>query len=224
MALTKFALQLLAPHLKGARVLAFGYPDLLATRAEAGAILGCRAPLQKTNPHGAAHKAKTEMAETVEAFTSAGAAALVCLDVTPSRGVETKHDLNYPLAASIATDRWDLVIDAGTIEHCANIGQALMNAADAVAPGGRVFHSPPISMVNHGFYNVCPTLLVDFYEQNGWLVEHMSAFSARDFVRYDIPRMARVHAPPESALYFLACRGPRATAAPRWPTQAKYLK
>ena len=65
------------------------------------------------------------------------------------------------------------MIDAGTIEHCFNIAQAILNAAQAVAPGGHVFHAPPMTMLNHGFYNLNPTLFHDFYGQNGWTVERL---------------------------------------------------
>lgn len=216
MALTPFALKLIAPHLRLARVLALGYPDLLMTPSEATEILGCP-PLSKSTPHGSAHKREIELADTTEAFRAVGA-RLTCVDMMPSRGVELCVDLNQP-QEFVA---FDLVIDAGTIEHCANIGQALMTAASAVRPKGRVFHSPPLSMANHGFYNVSPTLLVDFYEQNGWTVEHLSAFRVRPpYESVEIHARKRFAMVEGVALYFLAQRSDSAEL--RWPKQAKYL-
>jgi SAM-dependent methyltransferase len=220
MALTPFAFDLLRPHLRGARVLAFGYPDLLVTRAMVQALTG----VELRNPapwDSAAHKFKGEAAETVEAFQAAGMDRMVCLDVDPSRGIEVACDLNVPLDVE---PTYDLVIDGGTIEHCANIGQALMIAAQAVKPGGRVFHSPPLSMMNHGFYNVNPTLLHDFYTQNGWAIEHLSGFRASNFEGFDVHPTARGTMPPESALYFLARRPPGEAQTLKWPKQSRYAR
>jgi SAM-dependent methyltransferase len=221
MALTPFAFKLILPHLKGARVLALGYPDLLMTRKAVTAWT--RVELTQPAPwDGAAHKFKGEAAETIEAFESAGMAHFECVDVNPSRGAETFRDLNEPLPAEYR-EAFDLVLDAGTIEHCANIGQALMNAAQAVKPGGRVFHSPPLAMMNHGFYNANPTLLFDFYAQNGWAVEHLSGFTVPQFQPFEVDPIARTSMmPPNSALYFLARRA--AAGALQWPTQSRYKR
>lgn len=216
MALTKFALTRLRAHLRGAHVLALGYPDLLMTPAEAGAILGVE--LKRESPYGDRHKLKHTIADTVEAFQAVGA-RVTYADLFPSRGEEIVVDLNHETDLGL----FDLVIDAGTIEHCANIGQALMNCAKAVRPGGVVFHSPPFSMANHGFYNVNPTLLWDFYAQNGWEILHLSAFSAHHpYAGADIERQKRFKMQNDLALYFLARR--MLGDDLRWPTQSKYLK
>lgn len=218
MALTHFALQLLAPHLRDASVLCFGYPDVLATPDEASAI--CGAYVSAVTPFTVKHKllAGSPLVDTRAVFAALNTRA-VYVDSFPSRGVERCVDLNVPLPDDIAHE-WDLVIDAGTIEHCANVGQALLSAAQSVRVGGRVFHSPPVSMLNHGFYNICPTLLCDFYEQNGFVVEHISAFYPRTLVGFPISRQSRAPMPPEAALYFLARRE---TLKPLvWPNQSKY--
>lgn len=98
-----------------------------------------------------------------------------------------------------------------------------MNAARSSAPGGRVFHSPPVSMVNHGYVNVCPALLWDFYSQNGWKVEHLSGFRVRDLGNFDAPGRGRYRVPEESALYFLA-RRPAEGGTFAWPAQGKYQR
>lgn len=215
MALTPHALRVIAPVIKG-EILCLGYPDLLMTPAEASAIVG--KPLSDASPHGPKHKLRFPLAQTEEVFAVSGANRVLYLDISPSRDVEAKVDLNYPV--NLGT--FDLVIDAGTIEHCANIGQALMNAAAAVGVGGHVFHMTPMSMANHGFYNVCPTLLIDFYTQNGWTVKHLSAGRTRQ--PYDlVPVEATSRFPLQDgvSIYFMAQRV--AMADLRWPTQTKYL-
>lgn len=219
MALTLRALELLTPHIRGRSVLCLGYPDILATPEEASAVIG--ATVTRTSDYGAAHKRRAPMVDTMETFLAAGADDVEFVDAMPSRGAEKKADLNIP--------QWfgahGLVIDAGTIEHCANIGEALCNAAAHVhINSGIVFHSPPLSMANHGFYNVSPTLLVDFYEQNGWEVLHLSGFVASPpYHEFDVPRFARFRPPDNAALYFLARRGANAKVNALWPVQHKYL-
>lgn len=219
MALPPAALRIIAPLLRNASVLSFGYPDLLMTLEEAGKILG-NIILLGSSPHGAAHKLNFPIADTLEAFAAVGA-KLTCVDLMPSRGAEMVLDLNF--SQNFNYKQFDLVIDPGTIEHCANIGQALMNAAEAVRPNGHVFHAPPLSMVNHGFYNICPTLLVDFYEQNGWTVKHLSAFSRKYPYQEikNIPAHIRFVPSSELCLMFLAQR--MSVTPLHWPIQHKYL-
>lgn len=218
MALTKDALKLLAPYMRNARVLCFGYPDILATPVEVHDVLGVL--VEKTTEFGSGHKIRAGLAETREVFAALGA-SMRCIDVNPSRGEEEKLDLNEEWPTREYIGEFDLVIDAGTIEHCANIGQAIRNAMLAVRPGGHVFHSPPLSMVNHGFYNVCPTLLYDMYTQNGWTVKHLSAFHKSTFEPLAIEPTTRYKVPNDMAMYFLA-QCPPDGGTFHWPKQSRY--
>jgi hypothetical protein len=213
MALTLRALRLLAPLLPGRRVLSLGYPDLVARADEIAQLFGYR-PARFTD-FGRWHGVEHPLPETAELFDAIGA-RLDCVDIRPSRGVERVVDLNYPCELGI----YDLVLDAGTVEHCFNIAQAILNAAGAVAPGGWIYHSPPLSMTNHGFYNLNPTLLHDFYEQNGWRLELLVGANAQG--KFKVPHTDRFVAPSEALLY---CIARRESAAPlKYPTQSKYLK
>ncbi len=77
-------------------------------------------------------------------------------------------DLNHPLPAELR-ERYDLVYDGGTLEHCFNAPQVLANAVAALRVGGTVIHHVPLNnWVNHGFYQFSPCLFFDFYETNGF--------------------------------------------------------
>jgi hypothetical protein len=213
MALTLRALRLLAPLLPGRRVLSLGYPDIVAPAEEVEQLFGCR-PARFTD-FGRWHGVDYPLPETAELFAAIGA-RLDCVDIHPSRGIERVLDLNHPCELGA----YDVVLDAGTIEHCFNIGQAIMNAAGAVVPGGHIYHSPPLSMTNHGFYNLNPTLLHDFYLQNGWRLEVLVGGNAQG--KFSVPSTDRFVAPAEALLY---CIARRENAAPlKFPTQSKYLK
>lgn len=194
------------------RILSLGYPDILATKEQIEDVFGVT---PKTYvPNGAWHGLKYDLPETVEFFRMIGS-EITCVDIHASRGIETVVDLNYPHDLGA----FDMVIDGGTIEHCFNISQAMMNAAHAVKHGGVIFHTTPMSMMNHGFYNVCSTLFHDFYEQNGWTVEFCQGISAKEF--FPLEPVKRFIAPHECSIHFVARR--TIMGEMRFPTQRKYI-
>ena len=215
MGLALHAIKVLAPHMKGAKVLSLGYPDILASIEDIEGIF-CVKP--RTIDAGAQHGINRQLVETMDLMRLIGS-TLECVDVICWRGFERVLDLNEPHDLG----EFDLVIDPGTTEHCFNIGQAIMNAARAVRVGGRIYHSPPMTMINHGFYNVCPTALWDFYEQNGWRIEFLEARIGSSSAPIDAPgavsRKVKVH--PETGMCFMAQR--LFTGALKWPLQKKYV-
>ena len=88
-------------------------------------------------------------------------------DFNAFQGEEKILDLNHPLPDAYA-GRYDLVIDGGVLEHVFHMGQALFNVAKMVRLGGFALHAVPMNRPNHGFYNINPTLLCDFYQANGF--------------------------------------------------------
>jgi|GEM_PF-878058 len=89
------------------------------------------------------------------------------LDYAKYEGSEIIQDLNDPVPDELA-EKYDFVIDGGATEHVFDIARALMNCARMTKVGGFVYHNVPMNMLNHGFYNMSPTLLCDFYEDNGF--------------------------------------------------------
>ncbi len=147
---------------------------------------------------------------------------ITIVDVVEAGDVDRIVDLNEPLDAEYR-EAFDLVLDPGTVEHCFNIGQAIRNAATSVAADGFVLHANPMSMFNHGFYNLNPTLFYDFYSQNGFEIHLIAAMTgpaaARKFV--DVPAVKRFrNAPPEARMVSVARRMDVREIG--WPTQTKY--
>ena len=85
---------------------------------------------------------------------------------------EIVHDFNFPIANNFYED-YDLVFDFGSSEHIFNFPQAIINLARMCKKNGIVFHSHPLNMINHGFYNISPTLYHDFYSENCFEVVFM---------------------------------------------------
>jgi hypothetical protein len=210
-ALPLHALKAIAPHLKGAEVLSLGYPDLITTPKEIERVFGVK-PTKVTNANEW-HGVEERLPETVQFFELMGA-KLTVVDFTKDRGMERVANLNEPHDLG----KYDLVIDPGTLEHCFNIGQAMLNAANAVKLDGRILHISPMNMVNHGFYNLCPTMFSDFYTQNGWTAD-MTVLPARGL---KVSPTERFYPYME---YVIRCLAFRETDGQlKFPIQGKYLK
>ncbi len=214
MGLKAFGLSLLKPYLPAERVLSLSYPDLVTTQDELEKVWGIRTFAERG--FGKWHGVMHPLPETEEAFSKMGTKEFRCVDIVASRGVEEIWDLNEPQDFG----EFDLVLDGGTTEHCANFWQATVNAAHAVKVGGVIFHTPPLTMLNHGFVCPQPTFYVDLYTQNGWSIEKLLI---SDGVRFcDAPRSGRFTVKAEQSLYVIARR--LNPAKLKYPTQGKYLK
>jgi len=213
MGITLQSLKAIAPYMRGAKVLSLGYPDLVMEKHHVTEILNVE-PMKFT-AHGAWHGRKHPLPETQHVFSLVGA-TLECVDIVASRGCEKIVDLNNPTDLG----EYDLVLDCGTTEHCFDVAQALVNAAEAVSRGGVIFHCSPMNSMNHGFWNMSPTLYHDFYAQNGWTVELWGTIGEH---RVDLPVFKRFRIESESYVLALATR-PAQKQRMRYPIQAKYLK
>ena len=210
MALPLHALNKLAPLLKG-EVLSLGYPDLNVTAAELEKLFNYK-PTRFTKANDW-HGKKDPLPETEELFERLGV-SLTVVDFVQERGTERIANLNEPHDLG----KFDLVIDPGTLEHCFNIGQAFLNAANAVRAGGHIFHLSPMTMMNHGFYNLNLTLFSDFYSQNDWTIHDLKVIAnpfAVDVVNRFIPYTEHI----------VRCLAERETEETlKMPIQTKYLK
>ena len=95
------------------------------------------------------------------------------VDVIAHRGTETLADLNAPHEFGT----FDLVLDPGTCEHCANPGQAWRTAIEAVALYGHLVQTAPLTMLNHGFWNYCPQVIREVYQANGLTLQRCEVYT-----------------------------------------------
>jgi hypothetical protein len=213
------------------RILSLGYPDILASAAQTAQVFGegilARLEYREDSKQILAWHDAGRMAERViearSLFTTLGF-ELDVIDVVEARGGEIIQDLNDPLPEAHHA-RYAAVLDAGTLEHCFNIGQAAKNIASAVAVGGFVMHGNPLNMYNHGFYNLNPTWYHDFYSANGFVVERLDivadAVSARPRIG-KAPGHQRFGGVPENATLLAVARR-KSLGEIRWPIQRKYV-
>lgn len=98
-----------------------------------------------------------------------GVESLVTIDNSDYEGAGVIHDLNLPLPLNLA-NRFDVVLDGGTLEHVFNFPVAISNAMRMLRVGGTLFMSTPANnLCGHGFYQFSPELMFRiFAPENGF--------------------------------------------------------
>ena len=94
---------------------------------------------------------------------------LQATDHSSYEGAAIVHDLNQPLPDALH-ERFDVVIDSGTLEHVFNLPVAIASCMQLVKRGGTLFLSSPANnLCGHGFYQFSPELWFRlFKDANGF--------------------------------------------------------
>lgn len=199
------------------RVASFGYPDIIAQIPLEG--LEIRKDSEAICKR---HGLKPRDIPDAHSYFASFGCALDVYDIVAERGCEIYCDLNVPWGEPYRAPRYDLVLDVGTAEHCFNIGQALINMAELVKPGGWIIHENPANWGNHGFYNLNPTLFADFYEQNGFEVQELKLVTRDGKVGVPNP-VLRFKFPPDEVNIFCIAQRIKVQGMV-YPVQTKYKK
>lgn len=78
-------------------------------------------------------------------------------------------DLNDLIVDPNLLNRFDVIVDVGTLEHIFDINVALSNIVRMLKVGGRLILVVPASnAIDHGFYSFSPTLFFDYFSDNGF--------------------------------------------------------
>lgn len=178
MALSKTQLLWVSEYLHSKRgagvtkVVSLGYPDLLVNREDMEEIFGreiTRDLVVRENSQQIIqrHNQEERMSEvfSCESLFENLACEFDVYDIERHHGLEKIIDLNKVLPEELR-EEYDMVLDPGTLEHCFNVGTAIINMASMLKLGGCIIHHNPMFYVNHGFYNFSPTFYCDFYDAN----------------------------------------------------------
>lgn len=130
-----------------------------------------------------------------------GASTVEAADASAYEGAELLHDFNQPVPGDWE-QRYDLVLDGGTLEHVFNVPVALANCMRLLRVGGRLLlFTPANNYCGHGFYQFSPELFFRvFTEENGFELERLQAvvdtagFSCLLGVKYAFPITGRRYA------------------------------
>jgi hypothetical protein len=226
-------LRQIRPHLpEDANVCCLGYPDVLVSQEQAKQALGDEIAARLTyRPDSdqilAWHGLQSKLDRVIDAQSLFAAMGMrfTAIDLVASRGNERIVDLNCALAPDLM-EAFDVVLDAGTMEHCFNIGQTMRNIVDMAKVGGFVVHLNPMTMINHGFFNFSPTFYYDFYGQNGHPLAapiHGVSVNGIEVTSYQLDPIRRQTV--EDRNGSIMCVARKAHSRPLvWPMQSKYLK
>jgi len=119
-------------------------------------------PSWKGNPH----YGKYINAQSL--FIMMGADNVYATDVSTYEDPDFVINLNDPVEDSYY-EKFDTIVDFGTLEHIFDIPTALDNISKMLKKGGHVVLALPCSnFIDHGFYSFSPILLFDYFGANGF--------------------------------------------------------
>ena len=237
MALTHFGFDLIkrlldATSKRPLEMATMGYPDCLISESKLVSLFGPQILSGLAYREDSAEIARwhslteqcPKIPETVSLFAKLGI-KLTVFDIAEIRGGEIICDLNRDIAPDLR-DRFDMVLDAGTMEHCFNVGQVISNLLAMARQDGVILHLNPCFVINHGFFNFSPTFYYDFYIDNGHrLIAPITGFvnSGLEYKAFELNPVGRMKGTPENSWISVVAQK-KNTHSPIWPTQTKYKK
>ena len=104
-------------------------------------------------------------------FETLGFKKIDTLDVSNYEGAEILFDLNEQNTPKELQNKYDFIYDGGTLEHLFNIGNALNHLTKMIKRMGVIFHNNPCNgYIDHGFFQISPTLYFDYYLTNNFKI------------------------------------------------------
>jgi hypothetical protein len=109
-----------------------------------------------------------------------GVSTVNTLDYSAYEGADLLYDLNQPIPAELK-GRFDVVVEAGSLEHIFNFPIAIANLMQMTKVGGTIFASTVSNnLCGHGFYQFSPELIFRvFTVENGFELGRVLALEAR---------------------------------------------
>ena len=117
--------------------------------------------------------------DDVSFFKMLGFSSVHSIDVDDFEAAEILWDLNLPITKELEGKKYDVIYDGGTLEHIFHLPNVLENLHKLLNVGGRIIHSSPVDMFNHGFYNFSPCLFEDFYSTNNYIINECAIIKKR---------------------------------------------
>lgn len=161
---------------------------------------------------------------------SFGATNVVAADASAYEGASIVHDFNEPIAPTYH-QKYDTLLDAGSLEHIFNIPTALANEMNMVKVGGRLLSTLPANnWLGHGFYQFSQELPYRvFTPSNGFSIRKaMFSEMAEDHQFLEIEDLARRAGGEIGAtrtntgLLFIAEKSDHVPLFKKWPQQGDY--
>jgi hypothetical protein len=110
-----------------------------------------------------------EMINDIFYFATLGFHTVDCVDIRKSDTEKPTviFDLNETGIDAVVDRKYELVMDAGVMEHVFDVRSVMNNITDLVTDDGYIIHILPANnAMDHGFYQFSPTLFRDYYTAN----------------------------------------------------------
>lgn len=137
-----------------------------------------------------------------------GPASHVSIDMSGD-SLAYKLDLNCTIDLGAFRD-YDVVVNHGTAEHIFNIAQVFRTMHDHCNPGGFMVHESPFTgWIDHGFYNINPTLFYDLAAANGYDLPFIAIVQITEkrilplSNREQLAHIVRCGGPPNNSMLFV---------------------
>lgn len=102
-------------------------------------------------------------------FTALGFSVIESVDRNQYDGSTYIYDLNNRNICTEIRKKYNLAIDAGTMEHVFDTVSFFKNVYDILEFGGCIIHhSPSNNHCDHGYFQFSPQLFHDYYKVNGY--------------------------------------------------------
>lgn len=153
-------------------LLCLSCPDLIMSRKELGELIpeASSLPAREDSEgilrwHKSTQFREDGVVDTWDAF-HAMQTAMVAFDVTAGRGREVINDLNEGIP-SVFNNTAHVVFDCIS-NQVARPANAVMAAIQTLKAGGVYVACLPATMVNQGYFNMCPSFFFDLLAENGF--------------------------------------------------------
>lgn len=101
---------------------------------------------------------------------SFGSTFVDSIDYSSFEGASIIFDLSKPIIEEHLIEKYDTILDLGTLEHVFHINNALINASKLCKINGQIIHVLPANQeCGHGFWQFSPELFFSLYsKENGY--------------------------------------------------------
>ena len=121
-----------------------------------------------------------------------GATSVESMDISDYEGATFTHDLNVPVPPEMH-DKFDCIVDGGTIEHIFHFPNAIQSCMRMLRPGGHYIGITPVNNhMGHGFYQFSPELYYRVFSKvNGFEVRQMLMNSPTEWFEVSDPKVVK---------------------------------
>jgi hypothetical protein len=155
----------------GRQFVVFPYEELVVAAREFGVALR---PVRTVTLHSLPALAAKGYLSDDSLFELLGFEGFESLDYSDYEQAHITFDMNEKEAPEGLKEKYDFIIDSGTMEHVFHVPNFLANIHAMLRPGGRVVHlSPASNYIEHGFYCFSPSFFADYYTANNYEINQM---------------------------------------------------